>query len=493
LLRVPQQKLPIPAPGLLFVQGYDQDDTDFPILGVVRDPKAGLGLTPPELGDTDSFPANSQYTAAQGFRFVGVKVTDWEERVLWTYRILPGAWGAAKETAAEDGVTITAVERVNVAANIAYGDTSASGVNTVVTSEPIDNYLAKEIRTTRPIAGPAYTLLNYSDRGDATSEAIQYVDPGSTLPSEAFGIAVKREPLTLHQSRQTTATTPAYGWIYGSIVDAETNITGNIAKTFVAASQANQAAVLTGPQTINGKTFGVTGDMVVVEYQEYTDIQMQMLLVTVFPKASVSAQSQSMPFFGSFPIPPQLTGVYFLQDPASSSSTGSGTANWSDEVTVSWDAEVAMTFIPYPEKLQAVRNRYYSIGEPTPPTPTFIRPAFGEFTVEGGEYHLSQSSWSTDTSSGNSQGVGKSVRYKFREIPPCLFQSTLVFNSPGSFHPTGTFPTVALTSATAGITGYIENSVPGIFNSGDTITEYAVEKGRYNLYIMDVNVYTLPT
>ena len=482
--------------GAPFVIGYDQGNIGFPIVAIQYDQQVGPGQTRPPLGTPA--PAGTACPGAPNFPasyvFVGATTLIAERKMQWVYRMLPGAWSAAKETPDPDGAIVTTITRDNIGSNIIPQDLLSGGVNTITSAEPIDAFLAKEIQTSRPIDGTAFPTKSYSDRGDAITINTQYVNPQETPPARAYGVDVTRQPGTLNQAKQTVVTTPLYGWSESSNIDPETNITGNISKTFVASSPSNTAGQYTGPEVVNGRTFGSSGDLVVVEYQEYeNNIDEQLLLVTVFKLLNVEAQSQATPFFGRCRIPPQLLVVQAFQDPASSNSVGSSGANWSDEVTVSWDAEIGLTFGTYPEEMEAVRTRTYSIGTPSLlPTPTEIRPALGNIVVDGGEYHVSQSQWSNDSSSGYSLGTGKSTRYKFRDIPPCLCAISGDITSPGTFNTFGSGTNYGLTSATAGITGFIAASVPRQFNSGDTVTKYATAKMRYDLYALDTEVYTLP-
>ena len=74
----------VPPIGMLFVTEYDQNNTDYPIIGVVRDPRVGVGQSTPEIGAACPDPRYPNHT------FIGTKVTQWDQRILWLYQNLPG-------------------------------------------------------------------------------------------------------------------------------------------------------------------------------------------------------------------------------------------------------------------------------------------------------------------------------------------------------------------------------------------------------------------
>jgi hypothetical protein len=135
------KKFEIPPEGLTFVTEYDLNDTAYPILGVVRDPRAGLGQSTPAIGtahpDTARYPDHT---------FVGTKVTQWDQRILWLYRILPGPQVTGQDYVPSKAITIEYTEQ-DVKSGTADGEafTTVTPVSVAqdkvkVWTVPVDQY-----------------------------------------------------------------------------------------------------------------------------------------------------------------------------------------------------------------------------------------------------------------------------------------------------------------------------------------------------------------
>lgn len=74
----------IPELGKFVIQSFDSENLAFPIVVVSRDPTIG-GYVKPTIGDACTDP---RFAATH--TFVGVTVTHLDNRVIWTYRKLPG-------------------------------------------------------------------------------------------------------------------------------------------------------------------------------------------------------------------------------------------------------------------------------------------------------------------------------------------------------------------------------------------------------------------
>lgn len=475
----------LPDTGAPFIIGYDQGNIAFPIVAIQYDQQVGPGQVRPVLGTAAS--ANLACPGASAFPasyvLVGVTTMVPERRMQWVYRILPGAWSAPKETPADDGAIVTTTTRDNIGANIVAQDELGAGINMVTSAEPMDSFLSKEVLTSRAIDGPPYTTLSYSERGDAISTAIEHVNPSESLPANAFGLDITREPGTLHHARQTSISTPFYDWTYSSIPDATTGIVGDVYKTFVAASQSNQGGIFIGPEVVNGKTFGSSGDLVIVEYQDDNVIKMQALIVTVFSASAVEAiRIGPYPIEGGYPMPPVLNDIRTFADEAVSAGVSTGTGNWEWHWKNEVGATVGMSHLHFPDKLLGTSQVQYFVG--TMPslsslgiTPTQLFASSGDCVVTVFGSEANESSYANDTASGTGAGSSTSIRYEVTSLPASIDTVSV----PSSFGGGGGFGTgVILKPATSPLP--------------TTITEVSVEVMKYTkLFRLEVIEWTVPT
>lgn len=125
-----------PPLGTSYVIGFDQGDQAFPIIGIAQDPRSGGYVVPA------AYAAHPDTTAYPNYKFVDVKVTSSDQRVLWTYQLFPGPWiyddlyrGPGISVDPETNQLIVAKKRLNIPENIpAYANvfTGASGAITAV-------------------------------------------------------------------------------------------------------------------------------------------------------------------------------------------------------------------------------------------------------------------------------------------------------------------------------------------------------------------------
>lgn len=124
------------------ISGYSEEHPDFPIVIVVKDSRA-LGYTQPSLDATcpDSrFPAH---------KFVSVTPTSVDNRLIWTYLILPGPPVAASSGIdPEMNTPIVVTRQRKLVEDITEGSSIVGGKLVVVEAQGSDGVLAYEQITT---------------------------------------------------------------------------------------------------------------------------------------------------------------------------------------------------------------------------------------------------------------------------------------------------------------------------------------------------------
>lgn len=147
----PPASLELPPVGTTFILSYDQNDTDYPIIAIVRDPRQGDGQTVPEL-----FTPHPNTAKYPNHVFVGSTTQSLQTRSLWTYRILPGPdlIGTGQSS---DGLQIT-IEKQEV--RTGTGDPSTGFLTLESSVIPKDEAVAVESITTTasypPTTGQVY-------------------------------------------------------------------------------------------------------------------------------------------------------------------------------------------------------------------------------------------------------------------------------------------------------------------------------------------------
>lgn len=484
-----------PPLGKPYLLAFDQNNPAFPIIAVHLDPRVGAGMTVPALFSACPYQG---YTALV---FVGEKTVEEGTRVMRTYRILPGATVVGATIDIPDprderfmlndneSTTTQTVKAGTAPTNpgpTAYGSTSevkpvddaTSTETNNASSKGYQNTLTASVATEETKMGVATVTETQSVTGLTADTGLLVVE--STVEARGLGWQLKR----------TTARS-SWGWIYGSHVDPRTNIVGSIAKTYVANSAGNVAAIAAGPQTINGMTFGNTEDMVVTDYQEY-DEQKTILLVTVFSATQIAALTEATIVEGSYPLPPTLTGVVVHNDTSSWAYAYTG-ANYSWQLDIPINGQLELKWSPPPTKLIGIKTRTYHIGAPSASGLTQIISATGEIVILSATIRSKQDAWANATDSGSSAAGSVNSEYGLIHVPECFVDATTVFGSlPAPSIPTVTLSgyTVVFSSLTgnAGFATNIASSSP--VSMPATIVEAASEKQDLNIYILDVITWT---
>jgi len=427
---MPDDRLPLPPCEKFYVVGYDQEDTAYPIIGVQHAAIGGAYPVAPASGT--AAPTGSSCNGVSdfpaGYELVSATILAKYQRVEWLYKKVPSS---------------------------------------------------------------TVTLYTNTERGDPATEATTFVDPASTPPDEGLGITVQRQLISKTQAKETVRTIPLYGWMYSSLIDAETGIIGNVAKTFVAASQDNKAAMYIGPAGFSGNTFGDTGDLVVFEFQESSNINEQIVVVTVFSLSQIIGLSQVTSITGNYPIPQQLVAIVGYADESTTLGEAEGD-NFDVQVRMEWDGDIALFFYEPPTKLVGTLTRTYGIGPITPPTATQLSPVSGDAIVVGGSQDIKVDEWSTDSGNGGAYVYTQSVRNKVLRIDKCLCDSSMFPSVIASLPtPVVSGSSAQIAAANASIDLILGSSSPKYIPS--TITDYDQRKQRFELYAQDQITWTVPT
>ena len=140
-----------------FIQGYDSDAIDFPILGILVDVTDDRVTTPEDLSphpEVETWPNHV---------FHGAKPMSGDRRSLWSYSIFPGPWVTTTRQD-WDGATVTVKTRRNIKANIVVGETLADLVWTRnFYQQENDDLIATEINEARAVPGNAVIKYDVDD------------------------------------------------------------------------------------------------------------------------------------------------------------------------------------------------------------------------------------------------------------------------------------------------------------------------------------------
>lgn len=114
---MPQPRQETPPLAKAFFLEYDHGDTNYPIVGIARDPKEGLGMTPPQLG---TYCRDTRYSS---HIFTELRVTHPDQRHIEVYRLLPGPWETSESLDPRKNIDIVEKRRLNLASNISPTNT----------------------------------------------------------------------------------------------------------------------------------------------------------------------------------------------------------------------------------------------------------------------------------------------------------------------------------------------------------------------------------
>ena len=118
-----------------------------------------------------------------------------------------------------------------------------------------------------PLLKSPLTDMSMSEDGDLATTSRSLVPSGTILTLDYLTVAATQQNKGNGWTEQSITKVSNWGWMYASLIDAETGIVGNVAKTFVPNSQGNVSGQYLGPTTINGKLFGALN----VGYVEMTN------------------------------------------------------------------------------------------------------------------------------------------------------------------------------------------------------------------------------
>lgn len=188
--------LETPPLGRAFFLEYDKQDTNFPIVGIIRHPNAGNGTIPPDLGDPCPDP---KYTATHVLTEYKVQQPDF--RVLEVYQILPGPLTYEKKVDRETN-TVTEVETQEVVkGTVVPGQTISGNVVTMVEEKNLND--AKSVKITTKITVPDGTSaggqldpfpavhslqVDGDARGAISETTIQVVEPDTEPEPDGFKV-----------------------------------------------------------------------------------------------------------------------------------------------------------------------------------------------------------------------------------------------------------------------------------------------------------------
>jgi hypothetical protein len=140
-----------------FIQGYDSDAIDFPILGILVDVTDDRVTTPEDLSphpEVETWPNHV---------FHGAKPMSGDRRSLWSYSIFPGPWVTTTRQD-WDGATVTVKTRRNIKADIVVGETLANLIWTRnFYQQENDDLIATEINEARAVPGNAVIKYDVDD------------------------------------------------------------------------------------------------------------------------------------------------------------------------------------------------------------------------------------------------------------------------------------------------------------------------------------------
>jgi len=137
-----------------FIQGYDSDAQEYPIVGVNMDPREPGYAVPADL-DPCPDPRYPDHV------FYSVQPTSTDQRVQWSYSIFPGPWSTSTRQD-YDGETLTTKTRRNIAANITTQETLVSTLWTrTYQQQQNDDLIATEVQEFRTVPGNYVPTTRY--------------------------------------------------------------------------------------------------------------------------------------------------------------------------------------------------------------------------------------------------------------------------------------------------------------------------------------------
>jgi len=186
-----------------YIKSYDADNTDYPILGILCDPRAPGYAVPADLAphpDDVNWPNHV---------FHGAAPAENDGRVMWSYSIFPGPWVTSTRID-RDSKIITVKRRRNIKADIASSETVDSGV--LIRNfyeQENDDLIATEINETRDLPGTAWIRAEVD--GETGSEVLvtMQIIAKPTLPfTQVAGSEITYQPISaVHGIKITTSMT----------------------------------------------------------------------------------------------------------------------------------------------------------------------------------------------------------------------------------------------------------------------------------------------
>lgn len=170
-----------PPLGKSYLVAFEQNDADFPLLGVRKYPGAG-GYALPAVGSTTGLSTEfiARYPNNKFSRAMGIS----EQRVLWIYEILPGPTTTTTRIDT-DGATVTITTQRKVLADITTGSSVATGIWTRQYKGEGDSVAADQITETRAIPGNAVTTTRYDKESDTVYTEVRTLKLLSTITEGA--------------------------------------------------------------------------------------------------------------------------------------------------------------------------------------------------------------------------------------------------------------------------------------------------------------------
>jgi hypothetical protein len=215
-----QVKIPLMAllGKLTYIQSYDADDSAYPILGILCDPRAPGYQVPPNLEphpDKLAWPNHVFYGSTP-------IASSGEGRVMWSYGIFPGPYSTSTRID-RDSKIITVKRRRNIEANIISSESVVSNVLVRNFFEQGDgNLIATEINETRDLPGTEWIRAEVD--GETGSEVLvtMQIIAKPTLPfTQVAGSEITYQPISaVHGTKITTSMT---GFASVTVVDYPTS------------------------------------------------------------------------------------------------------------------------------------------------------------------------------------------------------------------------------------------------------------------------------
>lgn len=200
---------------LTFIQSYDADNTDYPILGILCDPRAPGYAVPADLAphpDEVNWPNHV---------FHGAAPAENDGRVMWSYSIFPGPWVTSTRID-RDSEIVTVKRRRNIKADIASSETVSSGV--LIRNfyeQENDDLIATEINETRDLPGTEMIRAEVDgETGTEVTVTMQMIAK-PTLPfTQVAGSEITYQPISAVHGMKVTTTLSSFAAL--SVVDYPT-------------------------------------------------------------------------------------------------------------------------------------------------------------------------------------------------------------------------------------------------------------------------------